>query len=261
MRGWRAWTRRQWPLAVLLVILMAADVESARGLPFFDQWWGLPGAAVMSGLALVAPRWPVGVGVAAAVVLLLGSTVLRLSDAVLLSAGGPLLFAEVAALMAVVVSVVRVVPGATAVGVVGLLVAGFVGAQVLRPGDPDSPRDLGWAFLLQAVILTGLSVTAGRSLRKRDDEQARATRAAVVAAQQRERVRLARELHDVVAHHIGGMVVQAQAAQAVAGNDPGAPARVLPAIEGPGPTRCPRCAGWSPRCATATRTVVEAVRR
>jgi signal transduction histidine kinase len=56
----------------------------------------------------------------------------------------------------------------------------------------------------------------------------------VAAAQQRERVSLARELHDVVAHHIGGMVVQAQAAQAVAETDPGAAARVLPMIEGAG---------------------------
>jgi signal transduction histidine kinase len=47
-------------------------------------------------------------------------------------------------------------------------------------------------------------------------------------------VSLARELHDVVAHHVGGMVVQAQAAQAVAGTDPGAAARVLPILEGAG---------------------------
>ncbi|MGW4465198.1 sensor histidine kinase [Micromonospora sp. NPDC004704] len=114
------------------------------------------------------------------------------------------------------------------------LMAGSVGAQVLRPGDPDAPGGPGSALLLQASVLLGLAVAAGWSLRRRDNEQSRAMRAAVVAAQQRERVSLARELHDVVAHHIGGMVVQAQAARAVAGTDPGAAARVLPAIEGAG---------------------------
>jgi signal transduction histidine kinase len=233
-RGWRAWIRRQWPLAVLLVVLLAVDLETAQGLPFFDQRWGLPGAIVISGLALVAPRWPTSSGVGAFVVLLVGSAALRLLDAVILPAGGPLLFAEVVALMAIVVAVVRQVPRGTAAGVVGLLLVGFVGARVLRPADPNSPGDLGWALLAQAAILLGLSVAVGWSLRKREHEQSRATRAAVVAAQQRERVSLARELHDVVAHYIGGMVVQAQAAQAVAGTDPGAAARVLPAIEGAG---------------------------
>lgn len=59
-RGWRAWTRRQWPLAVLLVVLLAGDLETARGLPFAQQWWALPDVIVMAGLALVAPRWPIG---------------------------------------------------------------------------------------------------------------------------------------------------------------------------------------------------------
>lgn len=86
-------------------------------------------------------------------------------------------------------------------------------------------------MLLQAGLLLGLAGAVGWSLRARDNERSRAMRAAMAAAQQRERVSLARELHDVVAHHIGGMVVQAQAAQAVAGTDPSAAARVLPTIE------------------------------
>ncbi|MGB5950958.1 MAG: histidine kinase [Ornithinimicrobium sp.] len=46
-----------------------------------------------------------------------------------------------------------------------------------------------------------------------------------------ERERLARELHDVVAHHISGIVIQAQAGQAVALADPPAAVQVLSTIE------------------------------
>ncbi len=219
---------------MLLVVLLAGDLETARGLPFAHQWWALPGVVMVSGLALVAPRWPIISGVGVSVVLLLWSAVLRLLGAEIVPALGPLLAAEVAALMATVVVVVREVPRGTAVGLVGLLLAGCVAAQVLRPRRPETSGGLVWDLLLPGAVLLGLAVAAGWYLRGRDNEQARVTRAAVAAAQQRERVGLARELHDVVAHYIGGMVVQAQAAQAVAGPDPGAAARVLPAIEAAG---------------------------
>jgi signal transduction histidine kinase len=232
-RGWWGWLGRQWPLTVLLVVLLAADLETARGLPFAHQWWAVPGVVMVSGLALAAPRRPITSGVGVSVVLLLWSAVLRLLGAEIVPALGPLLAAEVAALMATVVAVVRRVPRGTAVGLVGLLLAGCVAAQVLRP-RPQEASSLVWDVLVPGAVLLGLAVVAGWYLRGRDNEQARVTRAAVAAAQRRERVGLARELHDVVAHYIGGMVVQAQAAQAVAGTDPGAAARVLPAIEGAG---------------------------
>lgn len=47
----------------------------------------------------------------------------------------------------------------------------------------------------------------------------------------RERVQLARDLHDTVAHHVSAIAIQAQAGTAVAGTDPDAAARVLVAIE------------------------------
>jgi signal transduction histidine kinase len=52
----------------------------------------------------------------------------------------------------------------------------------------------------------------------------------VSSAQQEERIALARELHDVVAHHVTGIVVQAQAALTVADSDPLAAHRLLPGI-------------------------------
>jgi signal transduction histidine kinase len=233
-RSLATWVRRQWPLAAVLVVLLALDLESAVGLTHVGQWWALPGVLTLCVLALVAPRWPIGAGLAASVVLLVWSAVLRLLDAQIVPSVGPLLGTEVAALMAILVFVVRLASRAAAAGILVLLLGACGAAYALRIWLQDPGRDLLWQLWLPTAFLVVLSVSAGWYLRGRDQEQARATRAAVAAAQQRERVSLARELHDVVAHHIGGMVVQAQAAQVVAGTDPGAAARVLPAIEGAG---------------------------
>lgn len=59
-----------------------------------------------------------------------------------------------------------------------------------------------------------------------------ATREAVAA----ERAAIARELHDVVAHHMSVMVVQAGAARAMSGSDPAATAEALRQIEASGRT-------------------------
>lgn len=80
-------------------------------------------------------------------------------------------------------------------------------------------------------MLLLLSIGTGIYFRARDGDRARSVTAAVSSAQQDERLALARELHDVVAHHVTGIVVQAQAAQVVAEQDPAAAQRVLPYIE------------------------------
>ena len=58
--------------------------------------------------------------------------------------------------------------------------------------------------------------------------------AAAQAARADERVEIAREVHDMVGHHVTAMVVQAQAAQHVAGRQPGAAAAALGRIEATG---------------------------
>jgi signal transduction histidine kinase len=74
----------------------------------------------------------------------------------------------------------------------------------------------GWA----AVVAAGWYL---RVLDARQLEQAQAVR-------HQERLAIARELHDVVAHHVTGIVVQAQAAQLVADKQPDAAQRALERI-------------------------------
>ncbi|WFE65990.1 histidine kinase [Micromonospora sp. WMMD714] len=222
---WRGLITWDWPLAGLLALALLLDGATASELGYDDRW-ELPGFLVVCALALLASRWPVVAGVGVVVVLLAWSVVLRLAGVAVPAAAGGLGAAEVVAVLAVIVAVVRRTSRSTAAGLVGLLLLGCLAVGVLRPEHPGAPQELGWSVLLPVV-----AVVAGWILRVRDARQARELRAVVVATQLRERVALARELHDVVAHHIGGMVVQAQAAQAVAVPDPGAPARVLPVIE------------------------------
>ncbi len=88
------------------------------------------------------------------------------------------------------------------------------------------------------------------SLRERNAElqalQAELAERAVLA----ERTRIARELHDVVAHHMSAIVVRAQAADRVAANRPEAPAEAVRWIADEGK-----------QALTAMRSVVQVLRR
>jgi signal transduction histidine kinase len=74
------------------------------------------------------------------------------------------------------------------------------------------------------------AVAVGLALRLLDD-RARATAEQV---RRDERLELARELHDVVAHHITGMLIQTQAAHIVARKNPGQVAESLTGLEAAG---------------------------
>jgi len=123
--------------------------------------------------------------------------------------------------------VVRDTPARTAAALVASLVGGHAVAELIRGWSVASVSELVWEGILPTVFVFGSAVTLGSYLRGRDTAARRATQAAVAAAQQRERDALARELHDVVAHHVGGIIVQAQAAQVTGGGQ----SRVLPLIE------------------------------
>ncbi|MFC8449301.1 sensor histidine kinase [Kitasatospora sp. NPDC057223] len=95
----------------------------------------------------------------------------------------------------------------------GLATAAGAGYAVLavaldRLGSPQSVPDyLAFFLVLAAVWLLGSAV------RRRRTEEAERRRLVAEAATAAERARIARELHDVVTHHVTAMVIQADAAQ------------------------------------------------
>ncbi|MFF2008576.1 sensor histidine kinase [Streptomyces sp. NPDC058195] len=95
----------------------------------------------------------------------------------------------------------------------GLAVVASVGYAVLaivldRLGSPQSIPD----YLAFCLVLAGVWLV-GSTVRTRRTEEAKRRRLAAEMATAAERARIARELHDVVTHHVTAMVVQADAAQ------------------------------------------------
>ncbi|MEV7007102.1 histidine kinase [Streptosporangium sp. NPDC051022] len=82
------------------------------------------------------------------------------------------------------------------------------------------------------LVLVGWSFAAGVGAYLRFQLERR--KEAVNSVRRAERLELARELHDLVAHHITGIVVQAQAAKVVAEQKPEAVVPALDAIAGAG---------------------------
>jgi signal transduction histidine kinase len=99
----------------------------------------------------------------------------------------------------------------------------IVAAFVLSAATDDTPaveQVVGLGFLVLPAVI-GASVRLRATVRRRQLEQVRS----------RERERLARELHDTVAHHVSAMVVRAQAGRVVAAADPAAAVEALEGVE------------------------------
>jgi signal transduction histidine kinase len=113
--------------------------------------------------------------------------------------------------------------GFTAAGTV-LVVAEWIHAVDLHPGTEW------WSAAGQSVLVAGVTVCIGASVRLLDERTRQLTEvaarlrdeqaAAALRAVTQERVRIARELHDVVAHHMSVISVQAGMGRYVALGDP-----------------------------------------
>jgi signal transduction histidine kinase len=212
-------------IALVLLLGLFAWMDSA----VLSTWWQLPGFLVVAALALVGLARRSATLIAVAVAASLAMTVV--TDAVLVvetdvradfipdSFG----LVEVAALLLVVVDRWRVVARPAD----RLLVAAAVAAVIALP---LRVTDLPWritdsrAVLDTTVVLVAfvaLAAAVGTALRAQDTRR----RTAVAAVRRDERAEIARELHDVVAHHVTGIVVATQGARVVAAG------RVAPPVD------------------------------
>jgi signal transduction histidine kinase len=185
---------RGWLFELVVGALVAALVIRGRGIPGIAAGVGLAGCAVAGVIADVSGL-PSQPGVAATIgLLVLGAACAR-------GAAGR-----------------RV----ALVGAAGIVVM-VSGRLALRPA---------WAFALSflGILVWMCAIGVGLWLRVFDARR----RDMINAARRRVRVELARELHDVVAHHVAGIVVQAQAARVVATRHPENLQHTLTTIESAG---------------------------
>ena len=229
--GWRALARRQWPLAAALALLLLFQGVAWRGMDP-QMWWLLPGDLIVVVLAVLSPRRPFDAALAASIAI--AGSALLVHGLGLVHIGGEIV--PLAAAMAMAAIVVRQASRGRAVfGTLALAVAWAITAYLDRQAFAEE-NPLGGVMNVLAILLFafGLAVGTGLYFRARDRERRQAESASVAAAQQAERLALARELHDVVAHYVTGIVVHSQAAEAIADQNPDAARQVLPIITASG---------------------------
>lgn len=202
-----------WDLALVAVLVPASVVEgTARD--------DVPWAPVTVALAVVCvasllwrrshPLVAVIVGIGAQTLAGVGPELAGLDEGVLLTT---------AVVLALPYSLCRWASGrAAVVGVAFVLACHWLREPLY--GNPLADNLVGAGFLLLPAAV-GAAVRFRVTARRREVDQARL----------REREQLARELHDTVAHHVSGIVVQAQAGRAVAATDPARAVDVLAVIE------------------------------
>ncbi|MEV4513256.1 histidine kinase [Dactylosporangium sp. NPDC049525] len=209
-----------------LAVALAA-VVAGTAVAIAASWGGayfLPGAAagILTGAAALLRHRGGRLRAAVAGLAVAAAAVVAAHVAGLPAEPGP---ATALALAVLVGSVTRVAPVRTVAAVAA------AGLAVVAVGAFTHP---GWSGAFAVTVFGALAwaggVLTGGALRLLDARRL----AAVAAVRRDERLTIARELHDVVAHHVTGIVVQAQAAQLVARKDPAKAGESFAGIEAAG---------------------------
>jgi signal transduction histidine kinase len=235
--GLRQLARRQWPLAAALAVVLLIDINGPflYDLVRFDnnpylspRLILLAAALVVAICAVVAPLAPVGSALTGAgVVALVSFPVLFLQYSFEAQIKVPFTLTQLAASMALIAFVIREAKPLVAT----LCAVAVVVANLTVIVDSESFDNVRRDYLLPFGFLLVIAIATGLYFRARDRERTQTVRVAVSGAQNAERLALARELHDVVAHHVTGIVVQAQAARLVAERSPSVAVDALEKIE------------------------------
>jgi signal transduction histidine kinase len=219
------WTVLAWLAAVayssITSIRLPGEVEDLRPSPLFTELWaGHLSSLAVAALTTLAGSVLLGRRPLTALALLLsGSVCMAMALNSTEITFEQFLPAEVA-LCHIAVTRPRRVSVAAAVLALGTL-AGYASVRLLL-GYP-----IGTAIELAVGLTAVIAWLVGNSLRQ-GREHARTLNAQAVTA---ERLRIARELHDMVAHSIGIIAIQAGAARMVIDSRPAAAGEALGAIE------------------------------
>ncbi|ADJ50959.1 two-component system histidine kinase [Amycolatopsis mediterranei S699] len=214
----------QWPLMGLLGFALLFEFgytysNTARGFPILFC------SILAAVIAVLSPRRPADALLGLAGIMLLSAIVtpfLQLHSYDYPVPGG-IPATQIVAGMGVVVNLTRargLGQSWRRVAVLSSVVAlGAILNSDARRGLQTDPQVLS-VLAFAATLMLGISIAVGLMLRSRDSERTQAVQSAVSDAQTAERMALARELHDIVAHHVTGIVVQAQAARLMAEKNP-----------------------------------------
>ncbi len=241
--------RVPWPDLALAAVLAVAAVLFELFVPDLMQSSGgdVPAPPPDGGPMLVpdhADDRPIGLVLLAALVIAGPLVVRRRWPLVCFAVQYPALLAaeaanNVPALLAVLIGAYSVAAyRPTVVSMTTLLGTAAITASVESETWPRVPGAAGVFVILVPIGLTGIAIRAARGRAEASHQRAEALereqRASTRLALVQERARIARELHDVVTHHVSVMTIQAGAAGKVLDSRPDLARGALAAIEASG---------------------------
>jgi signal transduction histidine kinase len=218
----RAWTRLDWALAGVCAVLIYGVMVKGRGIYLFPLSVWLAGSWIPLVLAVVVAL-PVGLRRRDPP----GALILALAGcSVIVAVGGEINRGPFLPLALVLFTVAATCKRSVAViGLIASLALLVVEALILSFSGRGSGPATGVALILIIVWMVGISAQQRRSYTARVREQVATT------AVTEERLRIARELHDVVAHSMTVVAVQAGFGEYVFDHEPAQAREALGAIQ------------------------------
>ncbi|MGQ4489974.1 histidine kinase [Streptomyces sp. 372A] len=226
-----AWVAAAWFAGMVLTLLMRVRLpgeQRASILPgvLFYRWDGLLTHVLSTALLLAGCRWLTRRPLAATAVLLAASALATMPLGVAEIPLTQFLAVDVALYFTAAARPLRT--GVLALVMSVLVLVSYVSYRVLAAWSAGTSAELAVALTAVVAWLVGRSVHESR---RHDAElTARATDRALVA----ERLRIAREMHDMVAHSVGIIALQAGAAARVVHTRPDAAREAMSAVEAAG---------------------------
>src|SRR5215472_6007110 len=218
----RAWARLDWAVAAVCAVLVYGVMVKGRGIYLFPLSIWLAGNWIPPVLAVIVAL-PVGLRRRDPP----GALILALAGcSVIVAVGGEINRGPFLPLALVLFTVAATCKRSVAVtGLIASLALLVVEALILSFSACGSGPAIGVALILIIVWMVGISAQQRRSYTARVREQVATT------AVTEERLRIARELHDVVAHSMTVVAVQAGFGEYVLEHEPGEAKAALGAIQ------------------------------